>query len=36
MSYNLPKIKGSNITVIGAITSLSDKIYYHIAESTNK
>jgi len=36
MAYTLPKVRGSNVTIIGAITSLSEKIFYHIGETTNK
>ena len=35
MSYILPKTRGSNVTVIGAITNHKNKIYYHIGETTN-
>ena len=35
MSYILPKTRGSNVTVIGAITNLKSNIFYHIGETTN-
>ena len=35
MSYILPKTRGSNVTVIGAITNQKNKIYYHIGKTTN-
>ena len=35
MNYDLPKERGSNLTIIGAITSKKDKIYHEIYNSTN-
>ena len=35
MSYILPKTRGSNVTVIGAITNKKSNIFYHIGETTN-
>ena len=35
MSYILPKTRGSNVTVIGAITNVKSNIFYHIGETTN-
>ena len=35
MSYILPKTRGSNVTIIGAITNKKTNIFYHIGETTN-
>ena len=35
MTYDLPKERGSNVTVIGAITSKSDKLYFLVRKTTN-
>ena len=35
MNYDLPKERGSNLTIIGTITSKKDKIYHEIYKSTN-
>ena len=35
MSYILQKTRGSNVTVIGAITNVKTNIFYHIGETTN-
>ena len=35
MSYTLPKTRGSNVTVIVAISNKELRIYYKIGETTN-
>ena len=35
MSYVLPKQRGSNVTIIGAITNMRDKIFFHVGNTTN-
>ncbi len=35
MAFTLPKQRGSNITIIGAITNLRNKIFFTITSTTN-
>ena len=35
MVYSLPQKRGSNVTIIGAITNRREEIYYKIANTTN-
>ena len=35
MSYILPKTRGSNVTIIGALANKKSNIFYHIGETTN-
>ena len=35
MTYELPKDRGSSITIIGAITSQRDNLYFEICDSSN-
>ena len=36
MKVPIPADKGKNITIIGAITTKSDQIYYRLCDTTNK
>jgi len=35
MTYDLPKERGSNMTIIGAITSINFQIYQQLYNTTN-
>ena len=35
MVYSLPNKKGSNVTIIGAITNKQNKIYFNITNNTS-
>ena len=35
MVYSLPKKRGSNVTIIGAISNRHNKIYYNITDNTS-
>jgi hypothetical protein len=35
MTYTLPKKRFSNVTILGAISNIRDRIFFHVGETTN-